>query len=77
MEGKKPKTSYWKLNNTLLIDKQFIGAAKLIIKESWNKANVLKSYGGQWEFMKYKIRRLAIQRGKEIAKAKRKKKRIL
>lgn len=54
MEGKKPKTSYWKLNNTLLKDKQFIGAAKLIIKESWNKANGLKSYGGQWEFMKYK-----------------------
>lgn len=46
-------------------------AAKLIINECWIKAKTLKSYGTHWEYMKYKIRRLAIQRGKDIAQAKR------
>lgn len=36
-------------------------AAKLITNLSWNKTKVLKSQGRHWEFMKYRIRKLAIQ----------------
>lgn len=66
-EAKKNK-SYWKFNKTLLEDDLFKNEAKLIIDECWVNANINNSYGTCWEFMKYKIRRLAIKRGKEIAK---------
>lgn len=61
------RTRYWKLNNTLLEDKQFICKAKSI-KENWSKAKALNLFGKQWEFMKYQIRRLATHRRKEMAK---------
>ncbi len=64
----KTKFYYWKLNNMLLKDEQFLNNVRLIIKDCWNKAKSLNSYGGQWEYMKYGIRKMAIQRGKEIAK---------
>ncbi len=77
MGGCKPKFCYWKLNNTLLKDEQFLNNVKLVIKDCWNKAKNLNIYGGQWEYMKYDIRKIAIQRSKEIAKKKREKKTIL
>lgn len=70
LHGKRPNTGYWKFNGTLLKDKQFLDTTKSIIKESWTRGKTLNSYSGQWELMKYKIRRLAIQRGKDIAKHK-------
>lgn len=57
----------------LLKDEQFLNNVRLIIKDCWTKAKNLSSYGGQWEYMKYDIRKIAIQRSKEIAKNKRKK----
>ena len=69
--GSKPKLCYWKLNNMLLKDQQFLNNVRLIIKDCWNNAKKLNSYGGQWEYMKYDIRKIAIQRSKEIEKNKR------
>ena len=61
--GSKPKLCYWKLNNMLLKDQQFLNNVRLIIKDCWNNAKKLNCYGVQWEYMKYDIRKTAIQRG--------------
>lgn len=53
------------------IPEQFLNNVKLIIKDCWHKAKSLNSYGGQWEYMKYDIREMTIQRGKEITRNKR------
>ena len=70
-QDKRIRTGYWKLNNTLLEDKQFLSMAKLTINENWRKAKAMNSFEAQWEFLKYQIRRLATHRGKEMAKDKR------
>ena len=69
-QDKRTRSSYWKLNNALLEDKQFLSMAKLTINENWRKAKALNSFREQLEFLKYQIRRLATHRGKEMAKDK-------
>ena len=44
-QDKRTRTSYWKLNNTFLEDKQFPSMAKLTVNENWRKAEALNSFG--------------------------------
>lgn len=60
--------TYWKMNQNILTDLQFKEDAKKVIKDCWNEGNSTNCFGVNWELMKYKIRILAIRRGKEIAK---------
>ncbi len=69
--------NYWKLNNSLLEDVQFKDKVKSVIKRCYNNAKISGLYGTNWEIMKYEIRKFAVSRSKEIAKAKRNKENIL
>ncbi len=62
---------YWKLNRTLIQNKQFKNEAQKIIEKYWRQANSLNSFGECWELLKYDIRKMAITFGKKIAKASR------
>ena len=54
--------SYWKLNNSLLLNEPFVKGIKLKIGESWNKACVENMYGKNWEFIKFELRSLIMKR---------------
>ena len=63
--------NFWKLNDSLLCDKIFKAKAEEIIHENWRKAQEEKMYGKHWEYTTFRIRNMAIKRGKELAKDKR------
>ena len=62
---------YWKLNNTLLQNKEFKKEILDIIEKYWRQANTINNFGKCWELMKFEIRNCAIRSGKKFAKAKR------
>lgn len=58
---------YWKFNNSLLDDDLFNISVKQLVKDTFNDgAN--SDYKNKWEYFKYKIRLLAIERSKELKK---------
>lgn len=59
---------YWKLNRTLLQNKQFKNEVQKIIEKYWRQANSLNSFGNYWELMKYDIRKSAIASGEKLLK---------
>lgn len=67
----KYRPNHWKLNNTLLSDKLFKEKTIKIITENLTKAKKDQMYSKHWEYTKFQIRNIAIQRGKEISKEKR------
>ncbi len=60
--------SYWKLNNSLLLDEALVKEIKSKICECWNKACVENMYGKNWEFLKFKLRSLIMKKGAEIVR---------
>lgn len=64
------KTNYWKLNKTLLENECFKKQSIDIIQKYWKKASIVKKFGHNWELMKFEIRNIAINIGKNIAKVK-------
>lgn len=63
-------SGYWKLNNTLLDNLDLKLEIEDIIDRLWRQANVTGKFGHYWELMKYEIRRVAIKKGKLLAKEK-------
>lgn len=63
--------NYWKLNSTLLRDKFFREEVIKIINENWMKAKEERIYGKHWEYTKFQIRIMAVNRGKDLSKEKR------
>lgn len=59
------------MNPNILTEVRFRDEAKKVIIDCWMEANLTNHFGTNREFMKYKIRTLAIRRGKEIAKHRR------
>ncbi|CAJ1069845.1 unnamed protein product [Xyrichtys novacula] len=59
---------YWKLNKTLLQNKEFVKESQIIIDKCWRQANLLKNFGLYWELMKYEIRKLAIRLSRKTSR---------
>lgn len=63
--------SYWKLNNLLLNNDDLVRDINILIDKYWNVANNTKEFGKNWELLKFEIRCLSINKGKELAIKKR------
>lgn len=61
-------SEYWKLNKTLIHDKEFKKKAQEVIDKYWKQAKILKNFGQWWEQMKFEIRNLAILVSKKLSK---------
>lgn len=66
-DRQKLNRDYWKLNKTLLQNKEFVKESQKIIDKCWRQANMLKKFGLYWELMKYEIRNLAIRLSRRIS----------
>lgn len=64
--------SYWKLNNSLLLNVSLVKEIKTKIDEYWNKACVENAFCKNWELMKFELRSLLMKRGAEIVKNRKK-----
>ena len=67
--------SYWKFNNSLLNDKDFVSQMKIKIPEFYQEAIELSNPNARWDYKKYQIRQFSWKISKEKAKQ-RKAKRI-
>lgn len=61
---------YWKLNKTLLQNKEFQRETQKLIDKYWRQAKVFNSSAQYWELMKYEVRNLAILMSKKITRTK-------
>ncbi len=59
---------YWKLNNSHLLNEDFISNVREIIQETTSSS--YDSYGGLWDVIKMKIKDFAIRYGKNAKKSK-------
>lgn len=57
---------YWKLNTNVLKDDLFCNLVNVTAKKIFS--NSISNYTQKWEYFKFKVRELAIQRSKEIKK---------
>lgn len=64
-------SSYWKLNNSLLNNLDFKLEISRIIEKFWKQACNSGNYGQNWELTKFEIRKMAIKKGKYLAKQRR------
>ena len=67
--------SYWKFNNSLLNEKNFVSQMKIKIPEFYQEATELSNPNARWDYIKYQIRQFSWKISKEKAKQ-RKAKRI-
>ena len=67
--------SYWKFNNSLSNDKDFVSQMKIKIPEFYEEATELPNPNARWDYEKYQIRQFSLKISKEKAKQ-RKAKRI-
>ncbi len=67
-DRQKSNRDYWKLNKTLLQNKEFVKESPKIIGKYWRQANMLKKFGLYWELTKYEIRNLAIGLSRRISR---------
>lgn len=65
------RSGYWMLNNSLLLNDVFKREVLQIIGKYFKQGVITNQFGFHWELMKYKIRSLAINMSKTIAKNKR------
>ena len=60
--------SYWKFNNSLLNDKDFVSEMKIKIPEFYQEATELSNPNARWDYVKYQIRQFSLKISKEKAK---------
>lgn len=65
------RSSYWKLNNSLLINKLVIKEVNKLVSQFWNKATKEKSYSTNWELFKFEVCKFLRRYGSHIAKSRR------
>ena len=56
---------YWKFNNTLLDDKDFISQMKIKIPEFYEEATKLSNPNARWDYVKYQIRQFSLKISRE------------
>ena len=60
--------SYWKFNNSLLNDKDFVSQMKIKIPEFYQEATELSNPNVRWDYVRYQIRQFSWKISKEKAK---------
>lgn len=65
------KSSYWKLNSTILKYKDVTTEIERLIRQYWNKALTEKVYSNNWELMKYEIAKYLRKYSGDLAKIRR------
>ena len=65
------KSSYWKLNSTILKYKDVTTEIERLIRQYWNKALIEKVYSNNWELMKYEIAKCLRKYSGDLAKIRR------
>ena len=59
--------SYWKFNNTLISDEEYVDNMKSKIPEFYRESLVLQDPVSRWEFLKYRMRQYSMKVAKEKA----------
>ena len=59
--------SYWKFDNSLLNDKDFVSQIKIKIPEFYEEATQLSNPNARWDYIKYQIRQFSLKILKEKA----------
>lgn len=72
--NKQPQNSVWKFNSSLLANKEFCEEVKILIDEVMSLDS---SYLNKWEWFKFKVREVAIRRGKHSSHQKRIKQNVI
>ena len=65
LEERKRGPSHWKLNNSLVLDRDFVTAMKNKIPEFYQESEELGDDVVRWEFLKYKMRQFSMTYSKE------------
>lgn len=65
------KTSYWKLNSTILEHKEVICEVQRFIKLYWSKALTNNTFCSNWELLKYEIGKFFRKYSSDLAKKRR------
>lgn len=65
------RSSYWKLNNSLLEHKLVIKEINKLICQFWDKANKENTYNSNWELFKFEVCKFLRRYGSNIAKSRR------
>ena len=60
--------SYWKFNNSLLNDKDFVSQMKIKIPKFYEEATELSNPNARWDYVKYQIRQFSLKISQEKAK---------
>ena len=60
--------SYWKFNNTLILDVEYVNNMKSKIPEFYRESLVLQDPVLRWEFLKYRIRQYSMKVAKQKAR---------
>ncbi len=66
-----PKSSYWKLNSTVLEHKEVMAKIESLIRLSWNRAVIENAYGNNWELLKYETAKYLRKSSSDLAKKRR------
>ncbi len=65
------KTSYWKLNSSILVHKQVITEVHRLIRLYWNKALAENIFSNNWELLKYELGKFFRKYSSDLAKRRR------
>ena len=60
--------SYWKFNNTLISDEEYVNNMKSKIPEFYRESLVLQDLVLHWEFLKYRMRQYSMKVAKQKAR---------
>ena len=58
---------YWKFNNTLISDEEYVNNVKSKIPEFYRESRVLQDPVSRWEFLKYRMRQYSMKVAKQKA----------